>query len=93
MVLDINEEHLNFFKNNIGTDEETPLYQSTRGTTERPESRSRTDTLACVVCFERSRNVIFSCNHVKLWNIGSTEIHTLYAGAAGMVLDINEKFA
>jgi hypothetical protein len=55
---------LNFFKNNIGTDEETPLYQSTRGTTERPESRSRTNTLACVVCLERNRNVIFSCNHV-----------------------------
>ena len=30
-------------------------------------------------------------NH-KLWNIVSTEIYTPYAGAAGMLLHMNEKF-
>lgn len=37
------------------TDNETPLYQPTCETTERPESRSRTYPLACAVCLERNR--------------------------------------
>lgn len=50
------------------TEEETPLCQPPRETTERPVSRLRTDTLPCVVCLERNRNVIFSCNHVVCCN-------------------------